>query len=542
MYFLIDPPAAKPKTTFGSSARTGPGPARQASGPRAAWGQAREESDDSEEYSSDDSEEEESESEEDEESEDEMAMYKTAESAKAAGNRFTQRGEHQKAIECYTRAIELDGKVAAYYGNRAACHLKLSKYSDALADSMKAVEIDAKFGKGWIRAGLAHVRLGSFDEAKSCFKTAMKIRVPPMGTLQFEEMAKTELRSLHSIEKVLPRIAELVEEGETISYKEAERMAANIWKDKCPGHLQLTKHYLLALIANRKWDDVKRVSQTAMGFHGQTPELVTMRGQCLLYMGQIEPAKQCFNKVLRDDPDFRDAQIFKKNILKVDRAKAAANELYKAGKFEEALEGYAEAINIDKLNAAGALQPPAIACAPACAQVVTESEFCATRGAVTSKLYCNRANCHVKLEKWEEAAADATEAITRDDKYSKAFALRGQARMSLENYEDAAKDYNQASQLAPESTEFKKTHKEVPRLFPFLGHALLASVEAAQGVVSEASCCCCRRSASRSSRTAVRCTTCWASRARPPPRRSRKATTSPRWNGTRTSTPTRASR
>ena len=81
-------------------------------------------------------------------------------------------------------------------------------------------------------------------------------------------------------------------------------------------------------------------------------------------MGQIEPAKQCFNKVLRDDPDFRDAQIFKKNILKVDRAKAAANELYKAGKFEEALEGYAEAINIDKLNAAGALQPPAIASAP----------------------------------------------------------------------------------------------------------------------------------------------------------------------------------
>jgi len=92
-------------------------------------------------------------------------------------------------------------------------------------------------------------------------------------------------------------------------------------------------------------------------------------------------------------------------------------------------------------------------------------------GAVTSKLFCNRANCHVKLEKWEEAAADATEAITRDDKYSKAFALRGQARMSLENYEDAAKDYNQASQLAPESTEFKKTHKEVPRLPPLLGHA-----------------------------------------------------------------------
>ena len=32
------------------------------------------------------------------------------------------------------------------------------------------------------------------------------------------------------------------------------------------------------------------------------------------------------------------------------------------------------------------------------------------------------------------------------------------------------------TQLAPESTEFKKTHKEVPRLSPLLGRALLSSV------------------------------------------------------------------
>lgn len=98
----------------------------------------------------------------------------------------------------------------------------------------------------------------------------------------------------------------------------------------------------------------------------------------------------------------------------------------------QAKAGYTEAINIDKLNAA-----------------------------VTSKLYCNRANCSVKLEEWEEAAFDAGEAIARNEAYGKAYALRGQARMTLENYDDACKDYSRASELEPESKAFKESLNQV---------------------------------------------------------------------------------
>lgn len=324
VYFLIDPDVT-----------SAPSP-RVSAAPRRAWGEsAAADSDDDDLDSSSEEEEEEEEDDLKEDKNDDDEEYRTAEDAKAAGNRFITKGEFSEAKECYTRAIALDGRVAAYYGNRAQCHLRLNNFSEALADSVKSTEIDAKFGKGWIRAGVCHVRLGNFDDATKCFQTAMRIRVPPMGTLQFEDMAKSELRQLQSVQKVLPRIAELVEEDEAISYKEAERMAAGIWQDKCPGHLELTLHYLKALIANRKWDEVKRVSQQAMGYHGQTPNLVTIRGQCMLYTGQIPAAKQCFQKVLREDPDYKPAQVMLKNILKVDRAKLAANELYKEGKYEE---------------------------------------------------------------------------------------------------------------------------------------------------------------------------------------------------------------
>ena len=85
-----------------------------------------------------------------------VMAYKTAEEAKLAGNKFIGAEDYKKALECYTRAIELDETVPAYFGNRGQCHLKLGDWRAALADSMKAVEVDAAgtFGKGWIRAGV----------------------------------------------------------------------------------------------------------------------------------------------------------------------------------------------------------------------------------------------------------------------------------------------------------------------------------------------------------------------------------------------------
>jgi hypothetical protein len=48
--------------------------------------------------------------------------------------------------------------------------------------------------------------------------------------------------------------------------------------------------YLKSLIATRAWEKVKTVSASAMGLHGQTPQLITCRGQCLLYTGQVRAA------------------------------------------------------------------------------------------------------------------------------------------------------------------------------------------------------------------------------------------------------------
>ena len=52
-----------------------------------------------------------------------------------------------QAIELYTKAIELNPRVATYYGNRSIAHLKTESYGYALADATKALELDRTYIK-----------------------------------------------------------------------------------------------------------------------------------------------------------------------------------------------------------------------------------------------------------------------------------------------------------------------------------------------------------------------------------------------------------
>lgn len=44
------------------------------------------------------------------------------------GNKLVQEKKWDRAIECYTRAIELFKNDAIYYANRGLCYLKKEKY------------------------------------------------------------------------------------------------------------------------------------------------------------------------------------------------------------------------------------------------------------------------------------------------------------------------------------------------------------------------------------------------------------------------------
>jgi small glutamine-rich tetratricopeptide repeat-containing protein alpha len=131
-------------------------------------------------------------------------------------------------------------------------------------------------------------------------------------------------------------------------------------------------------------------------------------------------------------------EIAEKNVIKrelapelkerADKHKTEGNELMKQEKFNEALEQYNKAIDIDKNNAV---------------------------------YYCNRAAAHSKLSDFTSSIEDCKIALKIDPSYGKAWGRLGLALLSNNQFEEAYEAYNKAIQLEPSNDGYKQNLKIV---------------------------------------------------------------------------------
>ncbi|XP_011298300.1 small glutamine-rich tetratricopeptide repeat-containing protein alpha [Fopius arisanus] len=98
-----------------------------------------------------------------------------AERYKNQGNSLMKEDKIPGAIELYTRAIELDGRNAVYYGNRAAAYSKIGNHRRAVKDCETALKIDPTYSKAYGRLGLAYSSLEKHREAKESYQKALEM-------------------------------------------------------------------------------------------------------------------------------------------------------------------------------------------------------------------------------------------------------------------------------------------------------------------------------------------------------------------------------
>ncbi|CAK6963591.1 small glutamine-rich tetratricopeptide repeat-containing protein beta [Scomber scombrus] len=96
-----------------------------------------------------------------------------AEQLKNEGNNHMKEENYRCAVECYTKAIDLDLRNAVYYCNRAAAHSKLGNYTEATGDCERAIGIDPTYSKAYGRMGLALTAMNKYPEAITYFKKAL---------------------------------------------------------------------------------------------------------------------------------------------------------------------------------------------------------------------------------------------------------------------------------------------------------------------------------------------------------------------------------
>lgn len=93
---------------------------------------------------------------------------------KEKGNAALQEGKFDEAIKYYTDAIALDSNNHVLYSNRSAAYAKAEKYQQALEDAEKTVSLKPDWGKGYSRKGSALAYLGRYDESIKTYEKGLQ--------------------------------------------------------------------------------------------------------------------------------------------------------------------------------------------------------------------------------------------------------------------------------------------------------------------------------------------------------------------------------
>ncbi|XP_023183063.1 small glutamine-rich tetratricopeptide repeat-containing protein beta-like isoform X2 [Xiphophorus maculatus] len=100
-----------------------------------------------------------------------------AEQLKNEGNNHMKEENYRCAVECYTKAIDLDLRNAVYYCNRAAAHSKLGNYTEATGDCERAIGIDPTYSKAYGRMGVQGSSNASSDNLQCLLGRRMEVPV-----------------------------------------------------------------------------------------------------------------------------------------------------------------------------------------------------------------------------------------------------------------------------------------------------------------------------------------------------------------------------
>jgi DnaJ homolog subfamily C member 7 len=265
-----------------------------------------------------------------------------AEASKAAGNKFFKAGDYKKAISEYTKAIEAAPQNATYLSNRSAAYMGAHMYAEALEDAKRSDELEPGNTKVLLRLARIYTALGRPSEALAIYSQMQ----PPAS-------AKDKAPAV-AMESYITQAENALHEGTTGS------MALHMLD-------QAEKGLGFAVDRPRKWKllraeaylkmgnvnalgEAQNVAMSLLRTNNQDPEALVLRGRALYGQGENDKAIQHFRQAINCDPDYREAVKYLRMVQKLDKMKEDGNIAFKAGRYEEAVKLYGEALEIDPTN------------------------------------------------------------------------------------------------------------------------------------------------------------------------------------------------
>lgn len=330
------------------------------------------------------------------------------ETFKIQGNEEFKKGNYIKAVELYSKAIDIKSNEPAFYANRAACYLSLKKYKKCIEDCNKTLNLDDKFVKAYRRRARAYMMLGKLNLALQDFNTALSKEKDHAVQREYEDCLQVE-KDYNEVKKLM--VDQRVTEA--ISYINQILKIVPDWRD-----IKILQIECLA-----KMGCAERSNEVLISLGnelGNNPDIYFLRGIIYLYSDNCDHAKKMFTEGLRLDPDDEKCKAALRNVKKLENLKQKGNDAIKNNNLQEALQSYDEALKCDPLNKT-----------------------------INAILYSNRALALMKLNKNQEALSDCNKSLELNDKYVKSYLRRAEIKMKLGEFDQAVNDYYKIKEIDP---------------------------------------------------------------------------------------------
>ena len=399
---------------------------------------------------------------------------------KAAGNEALKARNFTKAIEEYTKAINLDGSNHVYFSNRSAAYLSKGDAHNALEDANSCIGLNPSFAKGYSRKGAALHALKRYNDSIAAYQEGLKAAPNDPGLTKGLQDAQRDkdgppartagggLGGLFGPEMMAqmaldPRLRPYLNDPDVMSkIKLAQsnpQMAQAVLQD--PKMMQMFGIMMgaadVAGNSEASSSEATSSSSSSSSPSAKAPPSKAASGADSSTKKR-EPESMQVEEEEEDWSDLPPEEREKKEKQKsAKQKKEEGNKLYQAKKFDEALAAYDEAIVLDPTNMTFLSNKAAVyltskqyeECIKACMDAVEVGRENRAPFEDRAKAYARAAKAYQKLGDLEKAIEMCNEAQL--ESYDKAT-QRLLKTLELEKRKADAKAY-QSDELAEEAKQ-----------------------------------------------------------------------------------------
>ena len=339
------------------------------------------------------------------------------ENLKERGNEEYKKKNYNAAINLYTQAIDLHPSEETLFGNRALCLKAINKSRQAIQDLKKALNLNPKNTKYLKRLAGLYILFGDFGDAEILLQKCINL----------EPRDPSHMTEYNSVKKLIQNYETLCEVFKKEDFKRCQEICESMIKE-CTDFTQLKLIYIETLLQNVKLNEaIEFLINKLSPDEKQNEEFDFLLAKAFYYDGKYDNAKKILANIIRKGTENEKYGHLWTILKDIEKQKEQANEVFKNGKYHEAIEMYTKLLEIDGSN----------------------KNF-------NSLIHANRALCYQKLNNMMEALKDINKSISLNESYIKAYMRRGNIYMALKMYEEAKYDFQKVKDSEPNNKDANK--------------------------------------------------------------------------------------